>query len=154
METSSTLTIIKGQEFKVVDKHFIGEDDIFLDQYKQAAEMLNTIVNESKESAENHFLNEYENNIIAFCGERGEGKSSAMLTFINSLYEDYWEDEEEAEDNKKENTDREAKRCNLFKNYRNLDKNILLNRLLWILHSLMRYTTFLILFWPNFTGIF
>lgn len=122
METSSTLTIIKGQEFKVVDKHFIGEDDIFLNQYKQAAEMLNTIVNESKESAENHFLNEYENNIIAFCGERGEGKSSAMLTFINSLYEDYWEDEEEAEDNKKGNTDREAKRCNLFKNYRNLDK--------------------------------
>ena len=129
MGTNSTLTIIKGQEFKVVDKHFIGEDDIFLDQYKQAAEMLNTIVNESKESAENHFLNEYENNIIAFCGERGEGKSSAMLTFINSLYEDYWEDEEGEEevednsnDNKKENTDKEPKRYNLFKNYRNLDK--------------------------------
>ena len=128
MGTNSTLTIIKGQEFKVVDKHFIGEDDIFLDQYKQAAEMLNTIVNESKGSAENHFLNEYENNIIAFCGERGEGKSSAMLTFINSLYEDYWEDEEEeedeeeTEDNKKENTDKEPKRYNLFRNYRNLDK--------------------------------
>lgn len=129
MGTNSTLTIIKGQEFKVVDKHFIGEDDIFLDQYKQAAEMLNTIVNESKGSAENHFLNEYENNIIAFCGERGEGKSSAMLTFINSLYEDYWEDEEGEEevednsnDNKKENTDKEPKRYNLFKNYRNLDK--------------------------------
>lgn len=89
MGTNSILTIIKGQEFKVVDKHFIGEDDIFLDQYKKAAEMLNTIVNESKESVENHFLNEYENNIIAFCGERGEGKSSAMLTFINSLYVDY-----------------------------------------------------------------
>ena len=129
MGTNSILTIIKGQEFKVVDKHFIGEDDIFLDQYKQAAEMLNTIVNESKGSAENHFLNEYENNIIAFCGERGEGKSSAMLTFINSLYEDYWEDEEGEEevednsnDNKKENTDKEPKRYNLFKNYRNLDK--------------------------------
>lgn len=128
MGTNSILTIIKGQEFKVVDKHFIGEDDIFLDQYKQAAEMLNTIVNESKGSAENHFLNEYENNIIAFCGERGEGKSSAMLTFINSLYEDYWEDEEEeedeeeTEDNKKENTDKEPKRYNLFRNYRNLDK--------------------------------
>ena len=126
MGTNSTLTIIKGQEFKVVDRHFIGEDDIFLDQYKQAAEMLNTIVNESKASAENHFLNEYENNIIAFCGERGEGKSSAMLTFINSLYEDYWENEGDEEDNsndnKKENTDKEPKRYNLFKNYRDLDK--------------------------------
>lgn len=28
---------------------------------------------------------ETENNIIAFCGERGEGKSSAMFTFINAV---------------------------------------------------------------------
>ena len=30
---------------------------------------------------------ETENNIIAFCGERGEGKSSAMFTFINAVFD-------------------------------------------------------------------
>lgn len=29
---------------------------------------------------------ESENNIIAFCRERGEGKSSAMISFINAVY--------------------------------------------------------------------
>ena len=69
METNSKLTIIKGQEFKVVDRHFISKDDIFIEQYKQAAEMLNIIVNESKESAKNHFLNEYENNFVGNVGK-------------------------------------------------------------------------------------
>ncbi len=31
---------------------------------------------------------DFENNIIAFCGERGEGKSSVMMSFANAVYED------------------------------------------------------------------
>ena len=113
METNSKLTIIKGQEFKVVDRHFISKDDIFIEQYKQAAEMLNIIVNESKESAKNHFLNEYENNIIAFCGERGEGKSSAMLTFINALCEEAGDKE----------YDKVSEQYNVFGKHKNLNRN-------------------------------
>lgn len=94
MGKQSELIITKGQEFKIVVKDSIKEDDVFIDQYEQAAGMLNTIVAESIAAGERaeksvkalYSLNEYENNIIAFCGERGEGKSSAMLTFINSLY--------------------------------------------------------------------
>lgn len=117
MESNLKFTIIKGREFKVVDNHFIYEDDLFIEQYKQAAKMLNTIVNERDENAESKspFMNEYENNIIAFCGERGEGKSSAMLTFINSLYDIGLEREEDFE--------KESKRYNLFEQYRNLNRN-------------------------------
>lgn len=117
MESNLKFTIIKGREFKVVDNHFINEDDLFIEQYKQAAKMLNTIVNERDENAESKspFMNEYENNIIAFCGERGEGKSSAMLTFINSLYDIGLEREEDFE--------KESKRYNLFEQYRNLNRN-------------------------------
>lgn len=31
---------------------------------------------------------DFENNIIAFCGERGEGKSSVMMSFVNAVYND------------------------------------------------------------------
>lgn len=31
---------------------------------------------------------DFENNIIAFCGERGEGKSSVMMSFVNAVYKD------------------------------------------------------------------
>lgn len=94
MGKKSELIITKGQEFKIVVKDSIRDDDVFIEQYEQAAGMLNTIVAESIVAVEKsdksfntlYSLNEYENNIIAFCGERGEGKSSAMLTFINSLY--------------------------------------------------------------------
>ena len=94
MGKKTELIITKGQEFKIVVKDSIRDDDVFIEQYEQAAGMLNTIVAESIVAAEKsdktfnalYSLNEYENNIIAFCGERGEGKSSAMLTFINSLY--------------------------------------------------------------------
>ena len=94
MGKKTELIITKGQEFKIVVKDSIRDDDVFIEQYEQAAGMLNTIVAESIVAAEKsdktfnalYSLNEYENNIIAFCGERGEGKSSAMLTFINLIY--------------------------------------------------------------------
>lgn len=87
-KSKSELVIVKGQEFKISVKEHIKKEDIFLAQYKQAADMLETIIKESKkDDAEQPWQKtEYENNIIAFCGERGEGKSSAMLTFINAIY--------------------------------------------------------------------
>lgn len=44
MGKQSELIITKGQEFKIVVKDSIKEDDVFIDQYEQAAGMLNTIV--------------------------------------------------------------------------------------------------------------
>lgn len=94
MSGKSVLKIKKGEEFKIAIKNIEDGGTIFYDQYKQAFKMLDDIVNTSlkekvKEKDEKYKKRwnseDYENNIIAFCGERGEGKSSAMCTFINSL---------------------------------------------------------------------
>ncbi|MBU5481556.1 hypothetical protein [Blautia sp. MSJ-19] len=82
------LTVIKGQEFKLSLKDKIEEKDIFYNQYLEAAAMLDDIVaNNEKENLADWMKAETENNIIAFCGERGEGKSSAMFTFIKAVYD-------------------------------------------------------------------
>lgn len=91
MNRKAKLKINKGEEFKIAIKNINDGDTIFYDQYKQALKMLDDIIETSiKENKDTNCEDEwktedYENNIIAFCGERGEGKSSAMFTFINSL---------------------------------------------------------------------
>lgn len=85
------LTIMKGEEFKLTVKEKINKDDIFIDQYRSALEMVDEIIEASKreskiESDLKWKNSEYENNIIAFCGNRGDGKSSAMLTLVNAIY--------------------------------------------------------------------
>ena len=52
MGKKSELIITKGQEFKIVVKDSIRDDDVFIEQYEQAAGMLNTIVAESIVAAE------------------------------------------------------------------------------------------------------
>lgn len=88
----SELIIFKGEEFKVSVKEEINENDIFIDEYRRAMAMLDEIVMASNNEIENMKhkdlkwkQSEFENNIIAFCGDRGEGKSSAMMTFINAV---------------------------------------------------------------------
>lgn len=76
--------IYKGNEFKVYVADSIEEDDLFFDEYKKAAEMLSEIVKCNSKN-DNGLNLEYDNNIIAFCGERGEGKSSAMLSFVKAM---------------------------------------------------------------------
>lgn len=78
------LKIFKGKEFKVYVADAIEEDDLFIDEYKKAAGMLEQIVKYNKKNNTNLKM-EYENNIIAFCGERGEGKSSVMMTFVKAM---------------------------------------------------------------------
>ena len=87
------ITILKGDEFKIAVKDKIEENDIFFEEYRRAAEMLNEITGAwiSKKTRQREWSwkeQDFENNIIAFCGERGEGKSSAMMTFVNAVYED------------------------------------------------------------------
>ena len=86
MKNEKILTVIKGQEFKLSLKDKIEINDIFYDQYLEAAAMLeNIMANEESDKQPDWKKAETENNIIAFCGERGEGKSSALFTFINAV---------------------------------------------------------------------
>ena len=87
------ITIIKGQEFMIAVKKEITKEDLFIEQYRRAADMLDKIVEstmdvKNREKSWSWKSQDFENNIIAFCGERGEGKSSAMLTFVNAVYSD------------------------------------------------------------------
>lgn len=85
------IRINQGKEFQIyVHKDKINKDDIFIQSYRQAVKVVNDLVSATKEY---HDKDEFQrenradflNNIIAFCGERGQGKSSAMVTFMNEL---------------------------------------------------------------------
>ncbi|MDE7322636.1 MAG: hypothetical protein K2N73_07845 [Lachnospiraceae bacterium] len=78
------LTIIKDNEFRIFVNEHIDSDDVFLEQYRRAASMMNEIIGASGDTKHMWKDHEYENNIIAFCGGRGEGKSSVMTTFVNA----------------------------------------------------------------------
>ncbi len=83
------ITITKGNEFRIAVKDEITKDDLFIEQYERAANILDRIVGTSievRDKKEFWKSQDYENNIIAFCGERGEGKSSVMMTFVNAIY--------------------------------------------------------------------
>lgn len=86
----SVIKIVKGAEFRITVTEEIKEDDIFFSQYEHAAAILDDIVGASarfKDCADWSWKHQdFENNVIAFCGERGEGKSSAMMTFVNAVY--------------------------------------------------------------------
>lgn len=68
MTEEKRLTIIKGEEFKISVKEKIDRTDIFYDQYKSAARMLDAIVAGQEASEFRQWcMSEAENNIIAFC---------------------------------------------------------------------------------------
>lgn len=101
MADKRELVIIKGEEFRLSVRSKIDGKDIFYDQYREAAKMLDDIVavgldeeklsngkfEEGSRRSDQWCKTEYENNIIAFCGERGEGKSSVMMSFVKAAYE-------------------------------------------------------------------
>lgn len=90
MGNKRELVIKRGEEFKISVKDKIENTDLFYDQYILAVKMMNDIVSYSdkdKSDKAEWEHSEFENNIIAFCGERGEGKSSAMISFTKAVYE-------------------------------------------------------------------
>lgn len=73
-----------GKESRIVikgDRDVIDETDFFFSQYKQAATIVRNYgrYNSGESDFENH------NNIVAFIGERGSGKTSCMMSFANWL---------------------------------------------------------------------
>lgn len=89
-----TLFIDYIEPFKAQIKRDIQENDIFFNQYKQAAGVLESLLaaqsnifSVERENMLNkaNSYGEYTNNIIAFCGDRGYGKTSMMLSFLEHV---------------------------------------------------------------------
>lgn len=86
-ERKLRINVVAGKEFqlKIVNiskTRYITNDFfyyVYSDAYKEAKKIILESNNKNKE------LQETTNNIIAFCGERGQGKSSAMLSFSKLL---------------------------------------------------------------------
>ena len=93
MTDPKILTIDLSEEYKIkIENPDRLKGSFFEDIYIKAADAVEDIIEQTeksnKKSDQNDpFLNEKQdyNNIIAFCGERGTGKSSAMISFAQSL---------------------------------------------------------------------
>jgi len=89
--TANTLTIDLNEEYKIkIEEPSKLSDSYFKDIYQRAAKATADILKKSEDAdkiKDNPFKRQGEeyNNIIAFCGERGTGKSSAMITFAQAL---------------------------------------------------------------------
>lgn len=82
-------TIDISNDYKPQIKEDISKSDVFFEQYRTASDILENIlsvyasIKDKKDSNYNKI--EYPNNVIAFCGERGDGKTSMLLSFMNLL---------------------------------------------------------------------
>ena len=76
MESKQTLKYTIGRERDIVLEKDSFADSIFQDQYAQTLRIANTLV----KSKNNSFLK-----CIAFCGDRGEGKTSCLTTAVEIL---------------------------------------------------------------------
>jgi len=85
------IVIEQGNEFKIYTRESNLNEDIFSEQYQLAKKIIDNLKNYRENIEQNHQWNdnlEHLNNLIAFCGDRGQGKSSAMIQFTRSLKED------------------------------------------------------------------
>lgn len=75
------IIIQKNQQFVIAPA--LEKEDFFLEAYEQAFTQLNYMTQALAkiESTENDFSRKMPNNVLAFDGQRGQGKTSAMLTF-------------------------------------------------------------------------
>lgn len=84
---STPLKFYLGEE-----SHYIKEDyasrktSIFADQYKKALQVIDAYI-DAKDDEADKALQESRNNIIAFMGDRGTGKTSCMMSVLNMLEE-------------------------------------------------------------------
>lgn len=79
------LKIVDGQRFKIHIEKQISENSLFFHEYEIAVNSLNNIWNIQDNNENENNMVENPNNIIAFCGERGSGKSSVMMSFVHAL---------------------------------------------------------------------
>lgn len=82
------LEIHRGQEHKLVlSEDILNPDEFMYPAFQQAIRALQAIVAQAREFNEegNDNLFGYSHNIIAFSGQRGQGKTSTMLSFSRAL---------------------------------------------------------------------
>lgn len=85
------IVIVRGDEFKVYDNEISNQEDIFEELYERAVlqkvqlEQYGERMEKEQAKERQDRPSEYLNNIIAFCGERGQGKSTAMHHFVDRL---------------------------------------------------------------------
>lgn len=83
MADNNTIIFRMGEETGIViektQEQF--EHSLFREQYKQALNIVNAIITGSKDEDKDAPMS----NIVAFCGDRGEGKTSALMTIRNIL---------------------------------------------------------------------
>lgn len=84
------IIITQGNEFKVYDNVIQKDEDIFEEIYSKANEQKTQLENYAAGIKDGQFIesSEYLNNVIAFCGERGQGKSTTMKHFVGELRKD------------------------------------------------------------------
>ena len=83
-----TIIVKVGEEYQVKIADYPDQNDFFFPAYQQAAKELCEIIQDTityHEDNQSQKKEDYSNNIIAFDGDRGQGKSSAMLSFSNFL---------------------------------------------------------------------
>lgn len=95
-QQSYTIKIKEGNEHHSISLDVYDQSEYFYSAFKQAAAAITKIINlsynffnnETEDPTLQKFLDysEYHNNIIAFCADRGQGKTSAMLSMAKALY--------------------------------------------------------------------
>ncbi len=83
MAENNTIIFRMGEETGIVVENTQEqfEQSLFKEQYRQALTLINSIITGSKDADKDAPMS----NIVAFCGDRGEGKTSAMMTIRNIL---------------------------------------------------------------------
>lgn len=88
-----TITFRLGEENGIVIQKDSFETSLFLNQYQQAIDIFDRLWKEQQEWAKSsnssHYLDNQFSNIIAFCGDRGEGKTSCMSSFATILTDEH-----------------------------------------------------------------
>lgn len=97
------IVVFQGDENRAKIETEFSKDMYFADVYADAQKLVNEIVSEvkrqkkrqDKEECSNSLFQRTPNNIIAFCAQRGQGKTTAMKSFARSLVEGQVDAEDE-----------------------------------------------------------
>lgn len=85
MAENNIIVFRKGEETGIVIEKKDYENSLFLEQYKQAFGIIDEILHETGYNQNLDVMKNQISNIVAFCGERGEGKTSALMTVRSIL---------------------------------------------------------------------
>ena len=88
-DNMKSIEIKKEDSFKPVYLDIYDDNLFFYDMFRRAASVIKGIVDRSrafqKSSKEERFIINYPNNILAFCADRGQGKTTALVSMAKAL---------------------------------------------------------------------